>query len=72
MIFWLIGHILDLQKSVLDPSLLLSSMNIIFILLSTDENIDAIPEPFLNTKGAIEKRFECHERVFPPSNFKVM
>ena len=40
------------------------------ILLCTDDKFVAIPESLLEKEVAIEKCFECCERVFFPSDFK--
>lgn len=67
---WLLTNFPDLQQSIFDPSLLFSTTKPFAVLLCTDDLLFAIPESLLPSEATIEKRFDCHERSFLPTDFK--
>lgn len=67
---WLIENIADIQQSVYDPSPLFSPTKLIAVLLCTDDTLIAMSESYVQSEAAIEKRFECRERQFLPTDFK--
>lgn len=67
---WILENFPDLQQSIFDPSLLFSPTKKFAILLCTDDLLFEIPESLLPFEATIEKRSDCHERSFVPTDFK--
>lgn len=53
---WLVENIPNLQQSIFDPSLLLTPIKTMAVLLCTDDNFVALPESLLSSEAAIRKK----------------
>lgn len=67
---WMIENISGLQQSIFDSSLMFSPTKMIEIFLCTEDTFVVIPEFMLPAEAAFEKRFECRDRQFLPTDFR--